>query len=166
MKANCVELQRYNGTGWDLIGQKTNITKGSRDKESIESEDVLDCIDGTVRPKQYEPGQKTLGEWSVSVVLNHDVDDTNPEFHHLLIDDYESDTATFYKIKHADGSGYITHAWVKTEGDESYDANENLIVEFTLQPTGAIKGGHIRSNDVDTETLPVGITAPQANYTH
>jgi hypothetical protein len=166
MKANCAELSRYNGTDWDLIKRRTNISIGNRDKEVVEGESTLDCTAGASDGKTYEPGEHSGGEWSVSLIKNHDpTPANNPEFHHLLKDDYKTDTATFFKVKLADGTGYLVHAFVKTEGDMNLEPNSDIIAEYTIQPTGAMVNFYIQSGDVDAETLPVGITAPQANYT-
>lgn len=165
MKANCAEFSRYNGTDFDLIKRRTNITIGNRDKETVQSESTLDCTGGASDGKNYEPGEKSFGEWTVALIKNHDpTPANNPEFHHLLTDDYEDDVATFWKVKLANGTGYIVHAFVKTEGDMSLEPNSDIIAEWTLQPTGEIANGFLQSADVDAETLPAGITAPQANY--
>ena len=166
MKANCAEFSRYNGTGWDLIAKRTGITVGSRDTDVIEGEDTLDCAAGSTVGKTYEPGQKTLDEWSISV--SHNPSPTpgeNPENHHLLTDDYKSQTATFYRVKNANGTGYIVHAFVKSDGSVDYSSGSTLVKEFTLQPTGEIVDGYSTHDDVEAEEVPAGITAPQAGYT-
>ncbi len=166
MKGNCTKIERYNGVDWDLIGRRANLNIGGKENETVETPETLDCnADGTSLPKAYEPGSQSLNEWGLTVNWNPTpTAGDNPEFHHLLDDDVDTATATFYRITLTNGVGYLVHAFAKSYGDVEIAPNETLQREYTLQPTGAMAGGFLKSADVASEALPAGITAPQAGY--
>jgi hypothetical protein len=85
--------------------------------------------------------------------------------HHLFEDDFENETATFWRIVHpnAAATGVMVHATVKEVGEPNYEANQNVKRTIVIEPTGAYyKSG----NAIVDEELPVGITAPEDHYGH
>jgi hypothetical protein len=89
----------------------------------------------------------------------------NDENHHLFEDDFDNETATFWRIVHpnAAATGVVVHATVKEVGEPSYEPNATVKRTITIEPTGAYyKSG----NAIADEVLPVGITAPEDHYGH
>jgi len=89
----------------------------------------------------------------------------NDENHHLFEDDFENETATFWRIVHPNtaGTGVIVHATIKEVGEAEYAANETVKRTITIEPTGKYyKSG----NAITDEALPADITAPEAHYGH
>lgn len=87
----------------------------------------------------------------------------NPENHHLFASDFNTDTATFWRITHSNSinSGVITHATVKELGEPSYQANETVKRQLVLEPTGEY---HFEGNSITAVTLPPSPAAPRANW--
>lgn len=280
MKGNCTKLERYDGTGWAAVAEKTSLTGPSRTRETVERELTLEC-DGTggSQTKKKSPGTREIGDIEVEILWNPNVpvgtaqvetatgagtvtgagnalvtvtsarfsgnrvlnvpvttgasavwmaavraalagdpevnehftvggtgatavltsrqnlandatlnvalatgtatgitaaanstDTTagvagvsNVENHHLFEDDFENETATFWRIRHSNaaGSGVIVHATVKELGEPSYAVNEDVKRSITLEPTGEF---YWAGNAVADQTLPLDIPAPEDHW--
>ena len=89
----------------------------------------------------------------------------NDQNHHLFEDDFENETATFWRIVHPNdaATGVLVHATVKEVGEANYEANQNVKRTITIEPTGA----YYRSgNAIADEELPGTIEAPMDHYGH
>ena len=89
----------------------------------------------------------------------------NDENHHLFIDDFESETATFWRIVHPNdlGTGVMVHATVKEIGEPEYTPNETVKRTIVIEPTGEY---YKEGNQIAAEVLPAGIAAPEDYYGH
>lgn len=82
----------------------------------------------------------------------------NDENHHLFLQDYEAERATYWRILHSTdpGTGILVHATVKEIGEPSYEANANVKRTVVLEPTGEYifegNGVHV----MDVPSSPVG----------
>lgn len=71
MKGNCTKLERYNGTGFDVIGNRVSITGPARMRETVDVELTLDCGEGGgSETKKKTPGTKEIGDITVEVIAN------------------------------------------------------------------------------------------------
>ncbi|MCW1916616.1 hypothetical protein OJ996_23720 [Luteolibacter sp. GHJ8] len=89
----------------------------------------------------------------------------NDENHHLFEDDFDKETATFWRIVHPNNAatGVLVHATVKEVGEPNYEPNQTVKRSIVIEPTGRhYKAG----NAIAAEVLPVGILAPQDHYGH
>jgi len=89
----------------------------------------------------------------------------NDENHHLFEDDFENETATFWRIVHPNTveSGVMVHATIKEVGEPEYSANETVKRTVVIEPTGEYyKSG----NNIPDEILPAEIVAPEDHYGH
>lgn len=89
----------------------------------------------------------------------------NDENHHLFIDDFQNETATFWRIVHPNnaGTGVMVHATVKEIGEAEYAANETVKRTIVIEPTGEY---YKEGNQIAAEVLPADIPAPQNFYGH
>jgi hypothetical protein len=89
----------------------------------------------------------------------------NDENHHLFEDDFENETATFWRVVHPNDAvtGVIVHATVKEVGEPSYEANTNVKRTVVLEPTGEF---YRSGNEINEVVLPASITAPVDHYGH
>ncbi len=89
----------------------------------------------------------------------------NDENHHLFEDDFEAETATFWRIIHPNdaATGVLVHATVKEIEGETYEANQTVKRSITLEPTGQY---YKRGNAIEEEALPGTIEAPMDHYGH
>lgn len=89
----------------------------------------------------------------------------NDENHHLFEDDFENETATFWRVRHPNDAvtGTLVHATVKEVGEPSYEANTNVKRTVVLEATGEF---YRSGNAIDEEVLPGSITAPVDHYGH
>jgi hypothetical protein len=89
----------------------------------------------------------------------------NDENHHLVLVDFEKETATFWRVVHPNtqGTGVLVHACVKEVGEPSYEANQNVKRTIVIEPTGEFfKEG----NSIAAEVLPSNPAAPVDYYGH
>src|SRR5690606_3489553 len=89
----------------------------------------------------------------------------NDENHHLFEDDFDKETATFWRIVHPNNAatGVLVHATVKEVGEPNYEPNQTVKRSMVIEPTGRFyKAG----NGIVAEVLPAGIVAPQDHYGH
>ena len=71
VKGNCVKLERYNGTSWDLISNRVSITGPGRSRETVEEDLILDCgTDGASATKKKAPGTKEIGDIQCELIWN------------------------------------------------------------------------------------------------
>jgi hypothetical protein len=89
----------------------------------------------------------------------------NTKNHHLFFEDFDQETATFWRILHQDAeeTGTLVHATVKEVGEPTYEPNTNVKLTVTLEPTGEY---FRRANALFEVALPAGITAPADFYGH
>lgn len=89
----------------------------------------------------------------------------NDENHHLFLDDFDNETATFWRIVHPNDqvTGTLVHATVKEVGEAEYAANETVKRTIVIEPTGKF---YKHGNQITAEVLPVDIVAPQDHYGH
>lgn len=89
----------------------------------------------------------------------------NDENHHLFEDDFDKETATFWRIVHPNEAetGVLVHATIKDVGEPSYEANQTVKRTVVIEPTGEF---YQAGNGIPDVVLPVGIVAPQTHYGH
>lgn len=175
MKGNCTKLERWNGTTWDLITKRSSIKGPSRMRETVEEPIVLDCQSGGGgQTKKKAPGTKEIGDIEVEILWNPTVPKDaipgspgtpaieNAGNHHLFEDDFDNETATFWRVRHPDalGTGIIVHATVKEIGEPEYKPNETVMRSITLEPTGEF---YVHENDIENFDLP---TTPEGPVDH
>ena len=89
----------------------------------------------------------------------------NDENHHLFEDDFDNETATFWRVVHPNdaGTGVLVHATVKEVGEPNYEANSNVKRTVMLEATGEF---YRQGNNIVDVTLPGSITAPSDHWGH
>ncbi len=163
-------LKRWSGTEFSKICDLKSITPPSRSKEDVEEDECLDdepcCEDGSLKStdyKRYAPGQKELGELSVTVKFDPTCEETCKN-HHYFSSDFDDCTATFWAICFPNGAVRMYHVYVKEESIGDIEPSEDMEAEFTLMPTGCFYGC-FESLEKAEEAIPdIGITAPQNNW--
>lgn len=89
----------------------------------------------------------------------------NEENHHLFEEDFDNETATFWRILHPNDNetGTIVHATIKEVGEPEYNPNETVKRTIVIEPTGE----HFHhGNQIPDYELPADIEAPVDRYGH
>lgn len=89
----------------------------------------------------------------------------NDENHHLFLDDFDKEVATFWRILHPNDAetGTIVHGTVKECGEPEYAANETVRRTMVIEPTGEF---YHHGNQIPDYVLPANIEAPVEYYGH
>jgi hypothetical protein len=176
MKGNCSKLERWNGTTWDLIAKRVSIQGPELTRETVEEDLTLDCSgSGGAASKKKSPGTKEHGDLEIEVIYNFAkpreaevgppivTEIANADKHHFFLEDFESETATFWRIRHADEheTGILVHGTVKTLGAPEYKPNESVKRSITIEPTGEF---YHEGNEIEDFELPDSPEAPVEHW--
>lgn len=161
MKGNCTTVARYNGATWDVISNRTSVTGPQRDRASIDQPLTLDCGGTENGYQKKNVGTKMAGDITIDVVWDPETA-SNAHNHDLLEVDWAAGNAAVWRITYPDtvGSGFLVEATVKTLGEPQCTPDEDVVVTFTLQPTGRwiLLEDDVDSNDLSGAPASVATT--------
>lgn len=171
-KGKGTHFKRWDGTKFDRICNLKSITPPSRSKEDIEEDECLDtepCCDTdankTTDYKRYAPGQKELGELSVTTSYDPSCELTcNGHLHFET--DFDNCTATFWAICFPNGVVKLYHGYVKEEAVSDIEPSEDMQAEITIMPSGCFVGCYTSLEKAEEAIADSGIVAPQNNWTN